>query len=256
MDQKKTGALIALRRKELGMTQRELADRLQVTDKAISKWETGKGFPDTGMLQPLAQVLELSVTEIVNGEISQPDEIVQKAEQAVLKAVEHGRRIKRFWQEWSWAVGIAAFVLFVAAGLIYNAIVGEPEPEPMSVGQMMYNSYRTVYERKNEDGSITTYYDTGDHLFWGNYPFRVMDEEGVEVEPRDDWKYRITYMYASNVDPIVFEFGDWYEDGLGHYFVQDGMAHNMSFRSQFMWQIEAVFDYFEAYEAYLESVKG
>ena len=53
MDAGKTGALIARRRKELGLSQGELAARLRVTDKAISKWETGRGMPGLDSLEPL-----------------------------------------------------------------------------------------------------------------------------------------------------------------------------------------------------------
>lgn len=91
MDLKKTGALIAARRKELGLTQKELADRLQVTDKAISRWETGKGFPETALLQSLAQVLEISITEIVNGELTQPETAAKQADDALLSAMNYAK---------------------------------------------------------------------------------------------------------------------------------------------------------------------
>lgn len=54
MDNQKFGAFVARLRKEQNLTQKELADRLNVTDKAVSKWETGKGFPDVKLLEPLA----------------------------------------------------------------------------------------------------------------------------------------------------------------------------------------------------------
>ena len=57
MDNERFGAFIAQLRKEQGLTQRELADRLNVTDKAVSKWETAKGFPDVKLLEPLAQAI-------------------------------------------------------------------------------------------------------------------------------------------------------------------------------------------------------
>ena len=68
MDNKKTGALIAQRRQELGLTQKELGERLHVSDRAVSKWERAAGFPDVSLLEPLADVLELSVLELIRGE--------------------------------------------------------------------------------------------------------------------------------------------------------------------------------------------
>lgn len=68
VDSKRTGAFIAQCRKEKGMTQRELAEALGVTNKAVSKWETGGGMPDVSLLAPLSRVLGVSVDEIMNGE--------------------------------------------------------------------------------------------------------------------------------------------------------------------------------------------
>ena len=55
MDNIRFGSFVAQLRKERGLTQKELAQRLHVTDKAVSKWETGRGFPDLKLLEPLAQ---------------------------------------------------------------------------------------------------------------------------------------------------------------------------------------------------------
>lgn len=68
MDIKKTGALIAQTRRELGMTQKELAQRLSVSDRAVSKWERGAGFPDVSLLEPLSQALSLTAAELLRGE--------------------------------------------------------------------------------------------------------------------------------------------------------------------------------------------
>lgn len=68
MDTQKTGVLIARTRRELGMTQKELAQRLSVSDRAVSKWERGAGFPDVSLLEPLSQVLGLTATELLRGE--------------------------------------------------------------------------------------------------------------------------------------------------------------------------------------------
>ena len=63
MDKTKTGALIAAARKEKNMTQKELAKALHVSDRAVSKWERGAGFPDVSLLEPLAEALDLQVMD-------------------------------------------------------------------------------------------------------------------------------------------------------------------------------------------------
>lgn len=69
MDARNTGALIAARRKALGMTQKQLAERLLVSDKAVSKWENGASYPEVTLLPPLAQLLGITVDELLAGEV-------------------------------------------------------------------------------------------------------------------------------------------------------------------------------------------
>lgn len=70
MDPIKTGQLISKKRKELNITQKDLASKLHITDKAISKWERGLSFPDISMLIPLSEVLNISLYDLLKGEES------------------------------------------------------------------------------------------------------------------------------------------------------------------------------------------
>ena len=65
MDAKTLGDFIAGRRRELGLTQAQLAARLHLTDKAVSRWERGVGLPDLATLEPLAAALEVSLAELM-----------------------------------------------------------------------------------------------------------------------------------------------------------------------------------------------
>ncbi len=68
MEKDKLGKFVAELRKEKNMTQKELAEKLHLTDKAISKWERGLNYPDISVLEPLAEILEVSVMELLKGE--------------------------------------------------------------------------------------------------------------------------------------------------------------------------------------------
>ena len=68
MDRYVTGAVIRRLRENRKMTQEELAERIFVSGKAVSKWETGRGFPDVSLLEPLAAALDISVIELLSGE--------------------------------------------------------------------------------------------------------------------------------------------------------------------------------------------
>ena len=67
MDAGKTGSYIAKKRKERNLSQRELAEHLHITDKAISKWERGLSFPDITVLIPLSEVLNVSLYDLLTG---------------------------------------------------------------------------------------------------------------------------------------------------------------------------------------------
>ena len=93
MDNLKFGAFIAQLRKENNLTQKELADRLHVTDKAVSKWETGKGFPDVKLMEPLAQELGISLVELLQGERQQAATLsVEEAGNVAKQAMECSER--------------------------------------------------------------------------------------------------------------------------------------------------------------------
>lgn len=91
MDRRKTGQLIADARKEQGLTQKELAAKLHVSDRAVSKWERGSGFPDVSLLEPLAEALELGVLDLLRGERGEEANACRAAEETV-RALEEARK--------------------------------------------------------------------------------------------------------------------------------------------------------------------
>lgn len=94
MDNIQFGAFVAQLRKEQGLTQKELADRLHVTDKAVSKWETGKGFPDVKLLEPLAQVLGVSLVELLQGARTEKESLtIGEAGEVLSQAIDQSQRI-------------------------------------------------------------------------------------------------------------------------------------------------------------------
>ncbi len=75
---KRSGSFIAQMRKQAGLTQLQLAERIGVSDKAVSKWETGRGFPDVSVLEGLAEALGVSISEIVTGKSAEQSAGSQK----------------------------------------------------------------------------------------------------------------------------------------------------------------------------------
>lgn len=67
MDPKRTGKYISDNRKKQGLSQKELAGKLKITDKAVSKWERGLSFPDISMLIPLSEALDITLYDLLTG---------------------------------------------------------------------------------------------------------------------------------------------------------------------------------------------
>lgn len=113
MDTKKIGLFISELRKEQGLKQSELAEKLHVTNKAVSKWETGRGIPDVSILQPLSAVLNTTVTELLNGERAPKQENMQEhnEDEKLIKKL----KIKKYIRFAAEAVitGIFAFVIYL-----------------------------------------------------------------------------------------------------------------------------------------------
>ena len=84
MDIVKTGRFIAEVRKGRGLTQRELADALCISDKTVSKWETGRGLPEVSLMLPLCGVLGINVNDLLTGERVTPSDYQKKAEENMM----------------------------------------------------------------------------------------------------------------------------------------------------------------------------
>lgn len=119
MDQIKIGKFIAEERKSKGYTQRQLAEILGISDKTISKWERGNGFPEVSLLLPLCGELEISVNELLTGERVSDDDYRKKAEENMLNLVKEAQESKKKIVLSAMVAGvtiIAALPLFIISG--------------------------------------------------------------------------------------------------------------------------------------------
>ncbi|MBR2041245.1 MAG: helix-turn-helix domain-containing protein [Oscillospiraceae bacterium] len=122
LDKEKFGEFISQLRKEKGMTQRELAEKLFVSDKAVSKWERGQSLPDITLLNPLAEVLGSTPAELLNcGKLEQNESIApERVEELVGKAINFSDDEKT--RKVITTKGILIYFLCVAIGIIGAAI--------------------------------------------------------------------------------------------------------------------------------------
>lgn len=87
MDQTKIGKFIAVRRKDNGWTQNQLAEKLGITDKAVSKWENGKSMPDTSLFLPLCELLQITLNELLLGEFISDENLKTKSNQVLYEVI-------------------------------------------------------------------------------------------------------------------------------------------------------------------------
>ena len=120
MDQIKIGRFIAERRKLQGLTQAQLAEKLNITDRAVSKWETGRSLPDATLMLALCEILGISVNELLCGEKVSMENNQEKNEQLLLEmAKEIERKNKTIWSA-MWIIMIVS-ILALFAGLFAAA---------------------------------------------------------------------------------------------------------------------------------------
>lgn len=183
MNREKTGALIAAARKEKNMTQKDLAKALHVSDRAVSKWERGAGFPDVGLLEPLADALDLQVLDLLRGEEQEAEPEVTVRRALVLLARQAREKTRRRWGQILGSLLALVLVGFVLFGILdragvflrpvsltLTATVYTPEGEPSGETTVGIDGQRTIL---------------GDKSFVGRFAIEAVEatcREGVEAQ--------------------------------------------------------------------------
>ncbi len=122
MDQLKIGKFISERRKDIGLTQKQLAEKLGITDRAVSKWETGKALPDSSIMLELCRILGITVNDLLNGEVISMENNNQVNEQLLIEmSKEIERKNKTVWTSMWVIMGVS--ITGLLAGLAIAAFI-------------------------------------------------------------------------------------------------------------------------------------
>ena len=125
MDQIKIGRFIAECRKNKNLTQAQLAEKLNITDRAVSKWETGKSMPDSSIMLELCDILNISVNDLLCGEVVTMENNNQKNEQLLLDmAKELEQKNKTVWRS-MWVIMIVSMVALLGGISIAAFLIPE-----------------------------------------------------------------------------------------------------------------------------------
>lgn len=119
MDQEKIGRFIAERRKLCGLTQAQLAEKLNITDRAVSKWERGKSMPDSSIMPELCDILKISLNDLFNGEASVMENYKEKSEKLIIEMVKQKEESDKKLLSLEILIGIFSVIIFL--GFVFAA---------------------------------------------------------------------------------------------------------------------------------------
>ncbi len=147
VDQIKIGGFISEIRKEHNMTQRELAEKLGITDRAISKWENGRGLPDVSLMKPLCEILGITVTELLNGERTEANVTLNEVEETVYEVlsdreiqIKNTERVKKKYSALRVVtISFGTVIGLVLALMVFSGLRGE--------GYSIYSAIQTQKAR-------------------------------------------------------------------------------------------------------------
>lgn len=120
MDQMQIGKFIAACRKEQGLTQAQLAEQLGISDRAVSKWETGRSLPDAALMQPLCEIIGIDLNELFSGRRIEMENYKEIAEQNLLEMKKQEEQSNRVLLQMEIAIGVVGVAGMLALLLAAN----------------------------------------------------------------------------------------------------------------------------------------
>ena len=188
MNASETGRFISSKRREKGLTQKELAEKLGVTDKAVSKWETGRGMPDVSVLEDLSKELEVSVSEILNGGEVEKELLPQTADKIIVDTMKASNKKVNKKRLMAIGAGVAAAIIILCLAVFlnkYNSTAAYDDTEKLAamidscfdsydnyekaeiIKQVKEGKYMAVLYSVGDKGSVTLFEESS--LFPGRY---------------------------------------------------------------------------------------
>lgn len=122
MDQVKIGKFISECRKNVGLTQKQLAEKLCITDRAVSKWETGKALPDSAIMLELCLILKITVNDLLSGEVVSMDNYNKELEKKLLEMVEQKEKADKRLLNMEIIIGVICIVFMLTLTAIASLV--------------------------------------------------------------------------------------------------------------------------------------
>ena len=137
------GKFIALQRKKFSFTQKELAEKLNVTDKAVSKWETGKCYPDIEIIEKLSKIFDVGLNEILSGKIIESENQVVEAERNIIDVMKTSKKNQSKWKIIALILSIIT-VIITAFFILFNVNTGIKEHQTLTSTEAIFDSKKSM----------------------------------------------------------------------------------------------------------------
>ena len=215
IDKEKFGEFISQLRKENGMTQKELAEKLFVSDKAVSKWERGQSLPDITMLNPLAEALGVTAAELLNcGKLAQEEIInAEQVEELVGKAINFSEdeKTKRAISTKGILMYLLCIIIGVSGAVICNFIYLESVNKLIRTTEglfAVFGAYFMFFVKER----LPDYYDNNKISLYGDGAYR-MNLPGVTLNNKN-WPHivksaRMGLLSGLVLTPLIFILTFW-----------------------------------------------
>lgn len=144
MDQEKIGKFIACCRKKQKLTQEQLAEKLGITYKAVSKWETGKGLPDASIMMDLCNILEISVNDLLSGEKITKEQYKDKVDENLIK-LQKQKKFAINSARWTHVITIIIFLIWNGINVVKYGVEQAISKPEFIIMDIITATYFTIY---------------------------------------------------------------------------------------------------------------
>ena len=169
MNNKTTGTFISARRKELQLNQKQLAEKLGVTDKAVSKWETGRSAPDIALLEPLARELGVSVVEILQGEKIEEENFPAVSDEVVVTTMKKDKKKLKKSVVIAVSIMLSILLLLQINFYCYHYFITIPKDDITAIekeAEEYFEKFSSIYEYEFHNGKIVKSVEKGKYYFY------------------------------------------------------------------------------------------
>ena len=216
MNLQKIGAYIAQKRKELGMTQTELADKLGMSNKSVSKWERGVCLPDVSMYMELCNILGITINEFIAGEDLQQETFVEKSDENIITVTKDGKKKRRHLKALAVVLAVALVALSIVMVILHMPKQNYIEPLSVNTTEM------TAAELVTGHGDVHLYRFSVDDSYKQVWVTMKTYEKGQMVFEEKLFGYPMENGKGDGMIAIVSDFNDhdakvavYQDDGTG-----------------------------------------